>query len=486
MKLYNLKYGPVIKGGTFNDVTIWGLPKIKKNCYNFLIVKLQQGDNIIIKKVIVNDSDYNTGIIKFTELSNKQVTYQAASLCIKKKSTMYNEELLLWDNITSYTFDLNIDDFSFIFGSCRRYISIGKIKLFGTGENGDKIFEAIQKQNPKLFLSIGDQVYFDPVGNLTRITKLKDMRKLYCKVRNFENIKNLMATVPTYEICDDHDCHRNDTNWFMQHDENIIACNARKAYYEFQHFDRTSPNLWYTFDKQVKDKTVSFFVLDTRAERNESLLDSNIKKIISDEQFAAVEAWLSIDHAIKFLVSPTPIVSQNSIDSWFGYPEQQKRLLLALQNVPNIFLLVGDAHCARIGTYQVCLTDKSTFSVTEILSSGLVAVNHDIGKDYAVYVERPKEYRYNFNKFINDYDNNNDFPFILDNSIHQGLKLITTLSTKSYPSPNKPTGFNKVKNLYKRVIDNVFTKITYDGSSLIVDIYNQDNILLHEEQLFLQ
>lgn len=470
MKIRKLKHGPVVKGGLKpNEVSIWGIPKIKKNYYNFLIVRLIQNENLITKIVPVNKNNYYTGIIKFTNIDSV-CYYQAGSISMKE---LINDDLDVFslNALDIFQINTNSENLSLIFGSCRRYISICGVKLFGTGENGDKIYESIYKHQPDMFLSIGDQVYFDPIG-INRVKTLKKMRKLYTKVRGFKNIKKLMANTMTYEICDDHDYHRNDTNWFLQQKESVIVGKCRKAYYEFQHFDQITNHLWYSFDKLVQDRVVSFFVMDTRGERDESLIGSDIKKIIGLEQFSNLELWLNKTHDVKFLVSPTPIVSQMSMDSWFGYPEQQKRLLLSLQNIPNIFLLVGDAHCARIAKYNIMCDNP--FTVTEILSSGLVAVNHDIGSDYGLLEEKT------FNKI------NNDFPLVLDNSANNGLLIKTILSTQSYPYPNKPSGLQKIANIYKRVVDNVFVKIIYEISYMLVQIYNQNNTLLHEEKIILE
>lgn len=486
MKLQKLTCGPVVKGVEEDYgkhfIRIWGRGDIinwSDSC--FLVIKIKKKTDIEYGEVVfcevARENDY-TGLMSFTQLDagteyEYMIGYVNHSTFIPS-GTEFDWELA--DNGTFKT-DSDEDDLSFIFGSCRRYSKVGPVVLFGTGESGDIIYGSIKSHSPDFFLSVGDQVYHDPMGALGRARSLPRMRKRYRTVRNFPQIKSLMANIPTYEICDDHDCHCNNTNWSKRTEEPRIFKAGIRSYKEYQHLFGTieCDKLWYTFDR----KNATFFVFDTRSKRDERLIDDNgnkkIQEIVDQSQIDAFTDWIKYpehDNKVKFVVSPTPLASQKDSDSWFGFPEQQKIVLELIAKTPKTYILTGDAHCARIATY--ILNDDPKCRVTEILSSGLVAVNHDTGKKYDVGDD------------LTGYDEHNDFPFVLDNSYSNGLKITTLCATKTYPSPNKPQNIrDKILGLKQRVIDNVFTKLRLKDNILTIEIYNQDNKLLKDLKIMI-
>ena len=56
-------------------------------------------------------------------------------------------------------------DCLFSYGSCRRYVKVGPMILFGTGESVDKIYNSIRDKNIEFLLSIGYQVYYDTMDS---------------------------------------------------------------------------------------------------------------------------------------------------------------------------------------------------------------------------------------------------------------------------------------------------------------------------------
>lgn len=445
-KVNELTSGPVIKGTTYaKNIRIWG----RGNENSKLVCRMKKiNDNYKENKrcVLFSNNDY-IGSIGYNDLDyNTIYEYQMGYTD--------TDDNLDWSNIETYKFEINPDQLSFVFGSCRRYMSVFGIRLCGTGESGDVIYKSIIDCRPSFFMSIGDQVYFDSMNSFLRTKNLKDMRKLYRKVRGFKSIKRLMATVPTYEICDDHDHHINNSNKMTRDCEPEVYNNAQKAYIEYQHY--MSPNddgpYWYIFN--IKD--ISFFVFDTRNERDET-----VEQMIGHEQFVAFRRWINYKrYRLKFVVSTVPVISQNTSDSWFGFPKQQRQILELILEQRNVFILTGDAHCCRYGRYAICENNKLLGEVTEILSSGLVAITHDHGM------------------CINDHNKDGgDFPCVIANS--NGLTFITKESSCSHPCPNKPkTLYDKIKFPFMRVIDNVYTQIIIENNRLISNIYNQDGKLL--------
>ena len=456
----------------------------KKNCY--IIAKIIDTDTLtscVKYKYVDQTSDY-IGIINFNYLDNtKNYIYCMCYIHTKLKlsdSVLKSIEMIPDSNISFTKIKLEVEkkSWSFAFGSCRYQFGIGPIKFFGSGSSSDKIYKSIYEQDIEFFMSIGDQVYLDPMGPIFRNKKLSDIRKKYREIRSYPDIKKLYSSIPIYEICDDHDIHRNNSNASKKIKDINTYCNSLKAYTEYQHYDGPrldKPNLYYIFYRQ----NATFFVMDTRSERDERLNVDNIQKtpnIIGSKQLLAIQKWAtsaSNSDKIKFLISSVPVVSQPEMDSFYGFPSQQKQLLEILLGldensdlIQNLFILVGDTHCARIGQYYVYdKENKYLGDVTEIISSGLVAITHDKGK----YYEHGND--------LTNYNTNNDFPYCVDNTNNNGLKFTTVFSSKSHPSITNRT-LDKILYPFKMISDNVFTKITINSDKMIVLIYNQSGSLL--------
>lgn len=482
IKVQKLTSGPVIKGITDDDVCkfkVWGRGNSHKtkNCYLVLRFKEYQYDDYSSASWL--DVNENTDYIDIIRVHYNNFKYYQMGFI--HDHNVANIKLHLdWCDIQEYKhLQCNVYDPStteFIYGSCRRQVSVGPFTLFGSGYEADNIFKTISCHGMDFFMSVGDQVYFDYLDTFLRIKSLNGMRKLYRKVRNYPCIKNLMATVPTYEMCDDHDIHKNNTNHQMRLEEPQVFKNGLQSYYEYQHYDgpydssnnqNKKPNLWYSFSHN----NTSFFVFDVRTERREEK-----GEIISDYQMIAFEEWLANNVGkVKFVVTPCPLVSQYNNDSWGAFPIQQQNIIETILEYENIYILTGDAHCARVASYDIYnisyekITDDLDYrgTVTEIVSSGFLSIFHDAGKPFDKSV-----------KDIELYNQDNDFPYEINNLDKNGLLIRTKKATQCYPYPNKPSGLQWLCWPFRRVVDNVFVKIKVENKTVDVTIYNQDGQIL--------
>ena len=473
IKVYNLICGPVVKGAegnkSVNTIRLWGKARKHKKNSIYLIGRVKNRyDNVYkqLKMHKLNEKDDYTCMLRFDKLVEDTVYDYQLGYIIGEH--LLNEFDLDWSLIQTKSFktDSPKHNPSFVFGSCRRYIDIAGMHFCGAGKSGDRIYNSINNLHPDFFLSIGDQVYFDPMNDFMRAKTLKDMRKLYTKVRNFPHIRVLMANTPTYEICDDHDNHCNNSNYNTRTREPNVYANAQKAYLEYQYYKEVSDinNYWYTFNRG----NATFFVFDVRNER-----DERHDIIISDAQFKAFSNWINDKqnkYKIKFVVSSVPFISQNTDDSWYGFPKQQKEVLKLVLSKVNVYLLTGDAHCARSGKYKIIDKNEAFIGcITEILSSGLVAISHDQGKSYREGIN------------IDEYNEDNDFPHTIDNTDRGGLKIVTISASGCYPNPSKPANaLDAIRFPFERVVDNVFVQIVVKDKEMDSIIYNQDGILLEK------
>lgn len=525
ISINKLSSGPLVRGveDTTYRIKLWGRAKPKKNISTVLVARIKTSNETKYsdyKEVLVSEINDYIEQIEFTDL-NPGTRYDYQIGCYYTED-FYNSQPKVFDwykadkgsfktdgmSLPLGLSDINSDDsdyltettendniWSFAFSSCRIHMNIGPVSIMGTGKKADKIYRAVLETKPDIWLEIGDQVYFDYFNPVYRLKKLKDMRKLYRWVRSYPHIKRLYANCIIYQMCDDHDIHRDNSNHIKKVNDLAVWEYGVKCFYEYQHMHGPSrkysdennglgnDHLWYYFYR----RNATFFVIDSRSERSEG-------KIVSDHQLNTLIDWLhdpAHEYLIKFIVSPTPVVSQKNEDSWFGFPVQQRKLLEATVGLDNVFILTGDAHCARTAVYQFELQESnenhvihSVHTITEIMSSGLYSVTGDKGKRF--------NFRDNYINGINNfdidaYDKNNDFPYILDNSSRGGLKLITVHATDTYPQIKTPYGVRVNVDLpFRKRIDCIFTKVTIELNKLIIRVYNQKGVVLDTNEIQLR
>lgn len=494
-------YGPVVKGTQDSThMRLWCRIKVEQS------LKAKKSVCVISRLKVLGDANYIFAdfrylaaprrhkyitIFDYQQLSyNTIYEYQIGYLLIDTKT--FNGDYFDtaenvvsnfdWSHASYGTFKTGtIEHTSFVFGSCRRWIKIFGTEICGMGASADQVYNAIRSHSPDFFLSIGDQIYLDPLcKNVLQSKSFKDMVKRYDKVRNYDNIKRLMANTCTYEICDDHDHLVNNSNYALRKKYKNIYKNSIKAYFYYQSINgpfayskEQHEPLYYNFEREH----AAFFVMDTRDERDERSVLS--KKIISKKQMSHIEEWLNANASsekILFLVSPTPLLSQTSQDSWFGYPKQQAKLLQMIEKCSNknIFILTGDVHCCRVGVYQMfvnkgvqqqeVLCDRLFI---EIASSGLASTSHSHGKEcktHKIHNESTTDLLFD----VDNYNSNNDFPYELDNIPNGGVKLVTYYAKESIPKRSD------------KISKGVFTKITIKDNkeTMTVEMFNQNNNLL--------
>ena len=511
--------GPIVKGAesqaSSSSIRLWGRGVKQRRCGScILIARLLRIDGEPCpfspitppanachehsKVPLALEHNY-TGIVEFTDLdSNTSYIYEIGYYCINNKWLENSDFAFNWVSANRGTVRTagepgvgsGLVRWNFVFGSCRYHLRLGGKTLLGTGSNADRIYKSIGQHGIDFFLSIGDQVYLDQTGSTNRCTTLKAIRKKYDRVFGYEHFSDLLAVTPTYLMCDDHDLHRNDTNWAARTADPTGYLNALKVYREYQHIrGPTDTNcLYYTYDWN----NATFFVMDTRSERDERTEINGVPRhptMIGPGQFEALRLWIrdpKYQGYVKFLVSPTPFLSQTSLDSWHGFARQQRKVIellmgedLRAEPITNLFILTGDAHCARIGTYQISDSVYHMCELTEILSSGFVSMNHDHGKDY----DKIRDLQIDPKVF----DKDNDFPLVVDNTRCGGLVAKTTYASPSFPNPHKPTSLlGQARRLFTNAADNVFTNVAIDSETISIEIYNQDNKLLYERVFALE
>jgi len=310
----------------------------------------------------------------------------------------------------------DISETRFVFGSCCHFSQLSLKQA-----NDDAAFKSVIEQwnrpnNVKddFILMLGDQIYGDhPNGmglldarpflcikKLTLEHYLTHYRKAFAK----RHKRELMASIPTYMIFDDHEVHNNwGSKKFLDDKANLQALkNGLQAYnlYQVSHPDIMAPELsdvshkeplpdakyYYEFSHGNSD----FFVMDTRYEK---VSGERNHRMISNTQMSALKSFLDRGrHRVKFIVSSVPMmpdskrsiligwIDSNPKERWEGFTEQRKEIFDHIKNNaqnginPNVIVLSGDVHVSYV--FNLSSSEDANFKLHQITSS---AFNWSIG-----------------------------------------------------------------------------------------------------------
>lgn len=375
--------GPIIRDTSATSVAIiiYGTPVKNKICYGAIRVRHDNNHPWILNILELKDNCYYSERFVFENLLPNTI-YQYQYLTINVDSTD-ELEFIDWCQAEESTFktdDPQRNNYEFAFGSCRYFIQIGSLYALGN-QISDKAFQTINKmidqgENIEMLLQIGDQVYTDTINLFPwlRLTSMNSLLALHKNARISSGLKQLMSRIETKCIEDDHAYRDNGTPELGAQEpqvyQNCIDC--------VNIFDHPNGPLPYgselKYGISFERGPFKFFLCDSRFERNGN-------KIMSDEQWYRLENWLISDpDKIKFLISPAPVFCQRYDDTWYGFPEDQERLvsLVYRYKINNLVILSGDAHSSLLAEYRIYRNNKMTdLKITEILSSPFYAIFHD-------------------------------------------------------------------------------------------------------------
>jgi len=289
-----------------------------------------------------------------------------------------------------------LDDLSFLFGSCR-YPG-----LLWAAKSADRIFGAMLEKLrdaavPRFLLMVGDQIYADKMNRLIPLERAdtpSEFHDRYVTAFSSPNMHDLLRSVPSYMILDDHEI---EDNWVQSRieiqEKRILFQTAISAYMSYQwvhgprNYDQAGVNkdnfgskLYYSFECAG----YPFFAMDSRTQRikkekDDVLEDNHLLGYPSKPSAGALKGqidilcdWLAAQQALyggrpKFVVSPSVFVPNGvdtagppkddranrgkcQNDSWAAFPVTRQQLLKAIVdgNVQNVVFLSGDVHCSNI------------------------------------------------------------------------------------------------------------------------------------------
>ncbi|MFK7851495.1 MAG: alkaline phosphatase D family protein [Akkermansiaceae bacterium] len=240
------------------------------------------------------------------------------------------------------------------FGSC-----------YSPRDKNDEIFKGILKQEPDLFVFLGDNIYGDTED-------MAVLKKKYAELEAVEGFAKLRASTRLFATWDDHDFGVNDggKSYPMREESEAIFLDFFKDPAESPRRKREGVYGAYTFGPQ--GKTVQLILLDTRYFRDElvhtrkrkapdvisgySPTDDQSLTLLGADQWKWLEEQLHVPADIRIIGSSIQLLAlEKGMENWGNVPHEQKRLfdLLKKHQAHGTFAISGDVHFAELSKTKI-------------------------------------------------------------------------------------------------------------------------------------
>jgi len=250
---------------------------------------------------------------------------------------------------------------------------------------------------PQLLVLAGDQVYVDQTAGLFVPAGGDDVGQAYALTFRLEALRQVMASLPTYPLLDDHEVM---DDWEPSPDPygTPAVRAALDAYFAQQHklVKSIGPDSdQRPFDYRISPAGFPFYMLDTRSTRQPRALRTDTPatpldraSIRADAGMDDLKKWLEAAPAElpKFIVSPVALfpmpraaafgngAERLGLDDWSGYPASQRALFELLRDTTarHVIVLSGDRHMSSVSSLWMQAADGPV-EVISVVSSGLYA-----------------------------------------------------------------------------------------------------------------
>lgn len=235
------------------------------------------------------------------------------------------------------------------------------------------IWQAVKKQNPDMFVFLGDTIYADTED-------MQIMRAKYDQLNNHADFAPFRASgIPIVGTWDDHDFGANDYNGNF-----ALKQQSKLEFMRFYNLPPTSP-LWsrdgvYSVHYlQSGSRRVQIILLDLRYFRSpfkhgvapipwEADPDPQ-KTMLGETQWAWFEEQLKAPADFRIIGSSITVLPDHSGERWSLMPLEKAKLFATLDRhqVKNFMFISGDTHCADLGRTKT----PEGREILEFTSSGL-------------------------------------------------------------------------------------------------------------------
>lgn len=244
-------------------------------------------------------------------------------------------------------------EFSVAFGSCARFQS----------DREQPIWKAIYKEQPDLFLWIGDNIYGDALD--TDI-----LREEYLRQRDIAALQPVIRNIPNLAIWDDHDFglnNHNKTNPIKKEALDVF----KQVWANPSYGEKNNAGVYFKYSYG----DVDFFFLDCRYHRDPNKQeDTQEKSFLGKQQYNWLVDGLSKSNAtFKLIISGSGWSAAKGTggDSWASFLNERNRLFndITHNKVSGVVLLSGDTHVGELNA--IPWTKNGGYDFYDLVSSPL-------------------------------------------------------------------------------------------------------------------
>lgn len=256
----------------------------------------------------------------------------------------------------------NTDEQVIAFGSCNK------------PEIDGAMWPAISKNNPDMFVWLGDIIYGDTHD-------MDILKQKYQELSDLPAYKDFASETPIIGVWDDHDYGINDGGKFFTKKE--ASKEVLMSFLDISEDSkmRKRPGAYSSTTLGSDNRFVKILLLDGRSFRD-TLVHSTIEgrryeanlngDILGEAQWAWLESELTNSEAKVHIIGCGIqfIAEEHGWEKWANFPKARKRFfdLMAKTQAANVVLVSGDRHIAEISKIDVDGLDRPIYDLT---SSGI-------------------------------------------------------------------------------------------------------------------
>lgn len=268
------------------------------------------------------------------------------------------------------------------------------------------IWNTIAKQNPDLFLFLGDNIYGDFDGKKPFTPGKETLQRDWDMLANEPNFKAFREQVPVMATWDNHDYGKHNGGAEFELKEM-----TKTAFLDFfgepkDSQRRKTPGIYGARIFGPPGKRVQIILLDTRYFKGPFIKDKRSKEekkaagltgsmgnyvpnqdsnvtLLGKAQWLWLEEQLTKPAEVRLIASSTQVIpDEKAMDEWGNYPLERQRLFNLIKKVKanGVIILSGNVHFAEISKLGYF-----PYPLLEFTSSGLTHTNEKYAKAKNTY-----------------------------------------------------------------------------------------------------
>ncbi|MGI9570370.1 MAG: alkaline phosphatase D family protein, partial [Desulfobulbia bacterium] len=251
------------------------------------------------------------------------------------------------------------------------------------------VWSAIEKQNPDIFLFLGDAIYGDWDGEKVFAPTARTLKRDWNKLAAIPEYAMFRSSVPIMATWDNHDYGKHDGGA-----EFALKEESKQLFLDFfeepeKSDRRMRPGIYDARIFGPPGKRLQVILLDTRTFKSPYIKDARSRQEKSalnirgqylpntdvDATLLGIEQWRWLEQQlrnpveIRIIASSTQIIAdEKAMEEWGNFPLERKRLFKLIEETSanGIIFLSGNVHFTEVSS-----TDEGSYKLYDFTSSGL-------------------------------------------------------------------------------------------------------------------